>query len=350
MTIPILSRRPVHGSSQVPVARAAAVEAAWAVGLTAATCDTVALVATELAENLHRHAVDGELWLLPEPAAGADGKLTVLAIDRGPGVVGFHRCLEDGFSTTETMGTGLGAVRRAASRFDAVSEPGRGTVVAAVLRDPRPHPRHGLEPVGDVDVAALGFPAPGEEVSGDAWTCVSRDSRLMVLLADGLGHGQGAADASQRATGVLRDLAHLEPGEVLRALDTALVGTRGAALTLALVEPESLRTGGPVTITGLGNVSALVAGPDGGTRRAATGHGTAGARGRTPYLEHVSDLAAGGVLLLHSDGLTSRWTLDDRLELLQHSAVVIAAALLRDHARGSDDSLVVVVKAGGRYV
>ena len=338
----------MHGGSQVPVARAAAVEAAWAAGLAPATCDTVALVATELAENLHRHAVEGELWLLPEPAADAQGQLTLLAVDRGPGVVGFHRCLEDGFSTAGTMGTGLGAVRRAASRFDAVSEPGRGTVVAAVLRDPSPHQRHGPVRIGDVDVAALGFPAPGEDVSGDAWTYVSRGSRLLVLLADGLGHGQGAADASRRAAGVLRDQADQAPSEVLRALDAALVGTRGAAVTLAQVEMESLRTGGPVTVTGLGNVSALVAGPQGGTRRAATGHGTAGARGRSRYLEHVSDLAANGVLLLHSDGLTSRWTLDDRLELLRHSSVVIAAALLRDHGRGSDDSLVVIIKADGQ--
>jgi len=334
----------VQDSSQVPSARAVAVEAALESGLSPATCDTTALVASELAENLHRHAVDGELWLLREPAHGdvAPG-LTLLAVDRGPGVAGFSRCLVDGYSTNGTMGIGLGTVRRAAAWFDAASEPGRGTVVAARLCDPAPD----ATPSDEVDVAALGFPITGEEVSGDGWACVSRGSRVLVLLADGLGHGEGAAQASRRAARALHALADRSPAEVLRALDEELVGTRGAAVTLAQVEVSALRAGGTVTSAGLGNVSVMVTGPDGSTRRAATGHGTAGARGRNRYAEQVSELPQDGVLLLHSDGLTSRWTLEGRAELLRHSALVVAAAVLREHERGRDDSLVVVLKAAG---
>jgi len=342
VTSPALTRRPVQDSSQVPGARAAAVEAALEAGLSPATCDTAALVATELAENLHRHGVDGELWLLQEPVGGdRPPGLTLLAVDRGPGVAGFGRCLVDGYSTIGTLGIGLGTVRRAAAWFDAVSERGRGTVVAARLCDPGPE----AVPDDAVDVAALGFPLAGEEVSGDGWACVSRGNRLLVLLADGLGHGPGAAQASRRAARALPALADRSPAEVLHALDEELVGTRGAAVTLAEVEVAALRGGGTVTTAGLGNVSVLVAGPDGSSRRAATGHGTAGARGRNRYLEQASDLAQDGVLLLHSDGMTSRWTLEDRPELLRHGALLIAAAVLRDHERGRDDSLVVVVKA-----
>ena len=339
MTSPALTREPVHDSSQVPVARAAAVGAALEAGLSPATCDTVALVATELAENLHRHGVGGELWLLRDRA-----RLTLLAVDRGPGVAGFSRCLVDGYSTIGTMGTGLGAVRRAAARFDAVSEPGRGTVVAAVLADEGPGQPGTDGPAPDV--AALGFPLAGEDVSGDGWAWVARGNRVLVLLADGLGHGSGAAQASRRAARALPSLADDPPAQVLRSLDGALEGTRGAAVTLAQVELGALREGGTVTSAGLGNVCVMVVGRDGTTRRAATGHGTAGARGRNRYVEQASELAPGGVLVLHSDGLTSRWTLQDRQELLRHSAVVIAAALLRDHERGRDDSLVVVLKAG----
>ena len=133
------SRLPVDDSSQVPLARALATRAAVRAGLAPARVEVVALVATELAENLHRHAVGGELVLVPPPAQGAAtraagaGDLWVLAVDRGPGVARFDRCLADGYSTGGTMGTGLGAVVRLADRFDAVSEPGRGTVVAAAF-------------------------------------------------------------------------------------------------------------------------------------------------------------------------------------------------------------------------
>jgi len=329
-------RLAVEDVSQVPVARAAAVRAARSAGLPVGTADRVALAATELAENLHRHATGGELLVLPADAAAA---VTLVALDRGPGVAGFERCLVDGYSTAGTLGTGLGAVRRLARTFDAVSEPGRGTIVAAALGDP--------PPAAGADVAAVGFPIPGETVNGDGWTVVRRGARLVLLLADGLGHGPQAAEASAAATAAVPALADLPPAGVLSALHDRLRHTRGAAVTVAATDLDALLDGGTVHSAGFGNVSLLVAGGDGETRRAATAAGTAGVRSGGRVLEQATVLPPGGIVVLHSDGLTSRWGLTGRAELLRHSAVVVAAALLRDHERGGDDTMVVVLRAAG---
>jgi hypothetical protein len=50
---------------------------------------------------------------------------------------------------------------------------------------------------------------------------------------------------------------------------------------------------------------------------------------------------------MHSDGLTTRWSVDSAHGLLQRHPSVIAAWLVRDHTRGRDDVTVVVVRRGG---
>src|SRR5688500_12448889 len=121
------------------------------------TAGRVAIAATELANNLLRHAGGGELLI---QKLGNDGATSVelLAIDRGPGMQDIERCMADGYSTTGTPGTGLGAVRRLAGEFDLHSEPGQGTVVMARF-GPKTKLRYG----------AVNLALDGEALCGDAW-------------------------------------------------------------------------------------------------------------------------------------------------------------------------------------
>src|SRR6185295_4768277 len=103
-----------------------------ALGFDAVECGRVALVATELCTNLQRHG-DGRT-LLVDAFEDADGTgIDLIALDRGRGMADVDRCLADGYSTGGTPGTGLGAIKRAATRLDIWSAPSRGTVVLARL-------------------------------------------------------------------------------------------------------------------------------------------------------------------------------------------------------------------------
>ena len=53
----------------------------------------------------------------------------------------------------------------------------------------------------------------------------------------------------------------------------------------------------------------------------------------------------GTVAVLHSDGLTSSWSLDAYPGLLTRDPALIAGVLYRDFVRGRDDVTVVVAKA-----
>jgi anti-sigma regulatory factor (Ser/Thr protein kinase) len=333
----------VEDQSQVAPARGAVRSVALHLGLPAELVDRVALAATELAQNLHLHAVQGELVAAAGRAENGTRTLDLFAVDRGPGVARFDRCLVDGYSTGGTMGTGLGAVRRLAAEFDAVSEPGLGTVVfarfAAEQMDAAGHdPEH-------FDLGVVGFPLAEDDPNGDAFAVVRRGNRLVVLVADGLGHGTLAAAASGAAVHALSGLADHEPGRLLGEVNRELVSTRGAAVSIASLDLDTARGGGELVSAGMGNVSVVVVGPDAETRRIATSHGTVGARAVASPSEQRTPFPGGGALIMHSDGLHSRWTLAGRPELMRHRAPVIAAALWREQQRGSDDSMVVVVKA-----
>ena len=97
--------------------------------------------------------------------------------------------------------------------------------------------------------------------------------------------------------------------------------------------------------SGAGNIAGrLISGV--GDKSLASQHGTVGVQIRRlqdvkqPWPDHA-------LLVLHSDGLTTRWDLDNVQGILQHHPTVVAAWLVRDHSRGRDDATVVVMKRRG---
>jgi hypothetical protein len=61
--------------------------------------------------------------------------------------------------------------------------------------------------------------------------------------------------------------------------------------------------------------------------------------------EFRSEWPSDGILVLHSDGLLSKWDLDPYPGLLSRHPAIIGGALLRDFRRQRDDASVLVVKA-----
>ena len=94
----------------------------------------LALIATaisELARNTLTYAGTGEIEVAVEEAAGRRG-LRIVARDEGPGIADLALALQDGYSTSRSLGIGLPGVRRLMDEFEVISEPGSGTVVRAL--------------------------------------------------------------------------------------------------------------------------------------------------------------------------------------------------------------------------
>jgi hypothetical protein len=289
------------------------------------------LVATEAATNLVKHATGGEI-VLRSLAAAEGGGVEVLALDRGPGIADIGRCLRDGFSTTGTAGTGLGALGRLSDLFDITSAAAIGTALVARVRS---------APGGATPQAAVGvvcLPVSGEEVCGDAWAVETFPDRTAVLVTDGLGHGSSAAVAAQEAVRVFRQTAHSEPTDVIHALHAALRPTRGAAAAVAVID----RAAGRLRYAGVGNVAGTVIGPAGRQGLVSLG-GTLGHEVRKVSAFEYP-WPAGGLLVMHSDGLGSQWDLGRYPGLTGRHPALVASVLYRDGRRGRDDVTVLAIR------
>ena len=101
----------VRDASEVGEARRAAAGLAQRNGFSRDVEARIALVATEMATNLLKHAGEGVVAINEFGDAGGSG-IELIALDKGPGIADVARCLIDGFSTAGSPGTGLGAVAR----------------------------------------------------------------------------------------------------------------------------------------------------------------------------------------------------------------------------------------------
>ncbi|MFF8971679.1 SpoIIE family protein phosphatase [Streptomyces sp. NPDC014995] len=331
---------PVHDSTRVRDARVAAEEAAAVVGLDASRTAAAALVATELATNLLKHAHGGQLLVDTVAPPGGRGGLVVqiVAVDHGPGMADVPAALGDGFSTAGSLGAGLGTCRRVADDFDLHSAPGRGTVALARVGAAA----KATAPEAAARAGGVNIPFAGAPCSGDAWTWVRAGDRLTLMLADGLGHGPEAARASTAAADELHRSAHLAPAEVLRRLDRALRGTRGAAVAVAQVDAWA----GRLRFAGIGNVGARLREGD-SWRHLLSRPGIVGVHRPSTLPETEVPWAADRLLVLHSDGLPSRWVLPSGPGLPAADPAVAAAVIVRDTSSSArpvrDDTAVAVL-------
>jgi hypothetical protein len=218
--------------------------------------------------------------------------------------------------------------------FDIHSVPGAGTALLArlwskPLSNTRPSP---------LEVGALSLPKPDEVVCGDRWAVAWFPERTLILVADGLGHGPGAAEAAMEAVQTFHERAALTPVAIVKSIHGALRSTRGAAVAVTEIAPsqEAIR------FAGIGNISGIVLSSE-GSRQMVSLNGTAGHSARR-IQEFTYPWSSDALLVLYSDGLVSHLHPDRYLGLLRHNPDLIAATLYRDYTRGRDDVTVVVAR------
>ena len=101
-------------------------------GFSRGDAEAVALAASELAMNLFRYAVDGEMLLRIVQDAGSalPSGIEIESRDAGPGIVDTALALRDGYSTGGGLGSGLPSVRRMMDDFELTTGP-QGTRIVA---------------------------------------------------------------------------------------------------------------------------------------------------------------------------------------------------------------------------
>lgn len=328
----MVQRIPMTESSLVAEARRIALASATRAGFPETDLGRVALVVTELGTNLVKHGTEGEM-LIGDPAENGCRGLEIISLDKGPGMANVSECMRDGYSTTGSHGSGLGAISRLSDEMDIYSMPGKGTAiyVRLLLKKVCPNPL-------PFTIAGFSVAVKGEPVCGDAWAFQGTSEEAIVLAVDGLGHGFPAAQAAAGAIAAFDRSPNMAPAELLNSIHLNIRSTRGAAAAAAYIDFSRQ----VVHYSGVGNLSGVIV-SEGPARHMVSMNGTLGheIRGMRTF-EYA--WSRGAMLVLHSDGVSSRWDLKDYPGLAQKSAAVIAGVLYRDLKRERDDATVVVLK------
>jgi anti-sigma regulatory factor (Ser/Thr protein kinase) len=289
--------------------------------------DELALAVTEAASNLHKHARQGALLMRAAPY-GVPLGIELITIDSGPGVRDVTAASQDGHSTTGTLGIGLGAIRRLANFSDLFSVPGVCTALAA---------RFSTGPAAaPARCAGLLRPISGETECGDAFVVSDTDGQLTAVMCDGLGHGPLAATAAREAIDAVLAEPSDEPAAILRRVHQRLGRTRGCAVAIVSVSGRAVR------FAGLGNIAAWILSGDSRSGMLSV-PGIAGHQART-IRQFDYELPAGAVIVLHSDGLSSRWDYRTMPGLTARDPLLIAAVLLAAAGVHRDDAGVLVLR------
>jgi serine/threonine-protein kinase RsbT len=119
---------PIHSDSDIVTARQKGRAMATETGFSGSDSTMIATAISEVARNIVTYAQKGEVIL---SVANLDNKycLIVEARDEGPGIANIQLALQDGYSTSGSLGLGLPGARRLMDEFEIQSEIGRGTTI-----------------------------------------------------------------------------------------------------------------------------------------------------------------------------------------------------------------------------
>jgi anti-sigma regulatory factor (Ser/Thr protein kinase) len=305
---------------------------------------------SELARNILKYATRGEVLLTRLAESGRIGVEAVVS-DKGPGIADLETALQDHFSSGGTLGLGLPGVRRMMDEFDIRSTPDQGTVVT--IRSWLGTPGAGGAGSTSADVGACSGPLEGvtdnlewscyvrmcfgHRVGGDAAVVVTGDGWVLAGLIDVLGHGPESAPLASKLAALIRSHGSLEPISLLEFLHESIKGDRGAAVGLCRVETAS----GEASFVGVGNTALRVLGS-----RSVRLHSVEGVLGDRMRRLRVQRLVLGqeDLLLMYTDGVSSRFKVADLPELLFVPATRAARELVAHFGKRHDDASCIALR------
>ncbi|OOZ38415.1 hypothetical protein BOW53_15650 [Solemya pervernicosa gill symbiont] len=297
------------------------------------------LVCNEMATNQLKYANGGQIQLWE--MSNGHPSLDLFALDYGEGIADLDVAHEDGYTTSGTMGKGLGAIARlshesgiySVRRGEVHDAPWHGTASWARFYDNKEFAPHSTE-------VGVHLRAYHDDIhNGDAITYRSESGRLRWIHLDGLGHGVEAASVVEGVGALIDEIDEMD--ELLETIGRRLQGTRGAVAILGEVDEH-----GMAMLSGVGDMAASVI-SDAERRSATFAPGVLGHAYRKSELwQH--QLADGACVVTASDGLRRSWSEKSFPGLWSLHPQLIALLLGNVVSRTSDDKSVFVARMAKR--
>jgi anti-sigma regulatory factor (Ser/Thr protein kinase) len=303
-------------------------------GMNAGRINELDLIVAEMTSNLYKYSDDGEM-LVGVFANGGNPYIELISLDNGPGMINPGKMMQDGISTSNTLGHGLGSMKRLSDTFEIYSQIGWGTIVMSrVYSEP--------EMTGakkDIIIRPIVVCKPGETVSGDGFVYKQTEKYIKFMLADGLGHGPEANKAVNEAAAAFRIFPDYSPSETLRFIHANIKKTRGAVINITGYEFETKKWAS----SGVGNIFLRLNGPI-ALKNHMSYNGIIGHNIPSTVNDQFYPGDEFNQIMLCSDGIKTRIDLTRHPQMYKYDAAILAAVIYKDYARRNDDMSVVIAK------
>ena len=294
------------------------------------------LIISEMTSNLHKYAVNGEILagLFKEKD---NFYVELISIDHGPGMAYPQQMIANGFSSENSLGTGLGSIKRMSDKFDLYSIKGWGTIILSRVYKKPPVPRTGT--AAKIDIRPLVITMPGQQVSGDGTCYDITDTHLKLLVADGLGHGEEANYAVKEAAKAFMASTYFSPALIIKDIHQSIVKTRGIVGFVVIF--DFLKQ--VWTMVGVGNITTRMSNFL-EIKNQMSYNGIIGHNIPNVINDQIISINDYHQITLCSDGMKPRWEPSKYPGINRCDLTIQAAAIYKDFARHTDDMSVVIAK------
>ncbi len=311
------------------------------IGFSGSKLAEIEIVIAEIASNIIKHTPGGNILIKPVLHGSIKG-IELISIDHGPGMVNVTVMLRDGVSTTNTLGQGLGAIKRLSDDFDIYSALNWGTILLSRIYM---SPIDKLAEQAPFKIHAVMLPKIGEEFCGDGFKYLMRKNSCQIFAMDGLGHGVEAYKANQLAIKSFINTLYESPAERIKIMHGALKRSRGGVGIIFDINLNTLK----LIFCGLGNIAAKVL-SEGKIKNCISYNGIIGHTFPMTFHSITHDWTLNNYLIITSDGINTRWDFNAISNIMKHDPSIIAASLFKNFSRGNDDCLIIIVKCNSNFV
>lgn len=176
-----------------------------------------------------------------------------------------------------------------------------------------------------------------EFVGGDAIFISNEGEELFICIFDGAGHGENAHKIACAGIHYVKENKNLDLPDLMKGLHKKLNGTHGAVAIVGRLYIKERK----LNYVGIGNIFLRVFGEK--SKREITQGGVIGYQIRTPKEKCIS-INYGDIIVLHTDGISSRFNETDYPNIFWDNAEIISNTLLSNFGKSNDDATCAVIR------
>lgn len=293
------------------------------------------IIVAEIVSNLVKHAGGGQLLVKLIEEDTIQG-IEIISIDNGQGMTDVSRMVADGVSTKNTLGHGLGAMKRLSNVFQVYSLKDWGTIILVrVFDEDLPL----FKKPSKTEIKSVLLPKNGEKECGDGFYYSVSNDYIKLFLGDGLGHGPEAAKAVAKAGEAFDLCIENEPSEIIRFINSSVKKTRGLVGTVAVFNLKEKKW----KLCGVGNIATKII-TAANAKNYLAYNGIIGLNVPNTLNSQEIEYEKGQQVIMCSDGIKSRWDTVKYPAISRYDLTILSASILKDFARNTDDMSVAACK------